>query len=146
MPGEKGCKWRRWVGTLVFSPLVLFSLVSDLLCVQETLVSAGSWELSSLLLTASRWRPGTSFPLWLGTGCLPLSAGLQCPPRSLLDLFLHCLLKKPCEIAVSFLGGILMETARNTWGHVWERDNVRVWAGLIPEGWELETTRDRDLY
>ena len=39
-----------------------------------------------------------------------------------------------------------METAGNTWGHVWERDDVRVWAGLIPEGWELETTRDRDLY
>lgn len=116
------------------------------LCVQEVLVSAGC---QGALITSAhcfRWRPGTSFPLWLVTGCLSLSVGLQYPPCSLLDLFLQCFLKKPFEIAVSFLGRILMETAGNTWGHVWERHDVRVWAGLIPEGWELETTRDRDLY
>lgn len=106
----------------------------------------GARELSSLLLMASDGGLVTSFPLWLVTGCLSLSVGLQYPPRSLLDLFLQCLLKKPFEIAVSFLGRILMETAGNTWGHVWQRDDVRVWVGLIPEGWELETTRDRDLY
>ena len=64
----------------------------------------GARELSSLLLIASDGGLVTSFPLWLVTGCLSLSVGLQYPPRSLLDLFLQCLLKKPFEIAVSFLG------------------------------------------
>lgn len=126
---------RQWVGTVCFLILGAF-FHSSLTCFVSRrrlfLLSAGE-----LLITSAhcfRWRPGTGF-LWLVLGISLLSVGLQYP-CSFFDLFIQCLLKplRCCFFSWQDSDGNSQKCIRAMFG---ERDDVRVWAGLILKGGNL---------
>lgn len=140
IPGEKGCGEAGLVLSVFSSLGAFFTRLWPALCPGGACfcwVPGSSHHFCSLLqmglVPASHcgWSL-VSLPLLLGSSTLHAHSWLS----------IQCLLKKPLRCFFSW-----QDSDGNSQKYVGPclGKEMWVWAGLIPEGWELETTRDRDL-